>query len=250
MDALVRKKKWDTVILDVFGKTGYPSPPPRLIQLHRPGRTIPYSDPIGSNIGFYQILQEFDGLGSRRIRNMDSLDFLRSDSNTIPFPGIRSDPASDLLTWALAITKVPVGLPHNSKFLPIPGRSFRRLDPLKSEPVPVQLFSIPAGIRCLTLTNDISPAKIDPVLTYSTPVKVDQPIIVLSPSTNYPSINDNILPFTNDSQANDMKLVCGDENVIDDESMEQYDVEDSYLENLKEEIDVLVKQLDVRMTTM
>ncbi|CAF1108501.1 unnamed protein product [Adineta ricciae] len=25
-----------------------------------------------------------------------------------------------------------------------PGRSFRRLDPLKSEPVPVQLFSIPA----------------------------------------------------------------------------------------------------------
>ncbi|CAF1643298.1 unnamed protein product [Adineta ricciae] len=44
-------------------------------------------------------------LGSRRIRNMDFLNFLRSDSNAIPFPGIRSDfvgwpdPASDLLTW-------------------------------------------------------------------------------------------------------------------------------------------------------
>ncbi|CAF1481401.1 unnamed protein product [Adineta ricciae] len=25
------------------------------------GRTIPYADPIGSNIEFYQILQEFDG---------------------------------------------------------------------------------------------------------------------------------------------------------------------------------------------
>ena len=57
------------------------------------------SEPIGSNIGFYQILQEFDGsdeilvteshwiptvsdpigshVGSRRIRNMDFLDFLR-----------------------------------------------------------------------------------------------------------------------------------------------------------------------------
>ncbi|CAF0842832.1 unnamed protein product [Adineta ricciae] len=110
--------------------------------------------------------------------------------------------------------------------------------------------SISNQINYLTLTNDISPEKIDPVLTYSTPVKVDQSIIVLSPSTNHPSINDNMLPIMNDCQGNDMKLVCGDENVIDDEPMEQYDVEDSYLENLKEEIDVLVKQLDVRMITM
>ena len=36
-----------------------------------PGRPIPYSDPIGSNIGFYRILQEFDG--SDEIRVTESL---------------------------------------------------------------------------------------------------------------------------------------------------------------------------------
>ncbi|CAF1581239.1 unnamed protein product [Adineta ricciae] len=32
-----------------------------IFQVHIPGRTIPYSVPIGPNIGFYQILQEFNG---------------------------------------------------------------------------------------------------------------------------------------------------------------------------------------------
>ncbi|CAF0988170.1 unnamed protein product [Adineta ricciae] len=73
-----------------------------------PDRTTPYSDPIGSNTEFYQILQEFDGSDEILVTESHWIPTV-SDPSSDPkhgFPGfskvgsgkIRSDPASDLLT--------------------------------------------------------------------------------------------------------------------------------------------------------
>ncbi|CAF1329499.1 unnamed protein product [Adineta ricciae] len=61
----------------ILGSHRIPSDP--IQNFIRSYRNSTVSDPIGSHVG------------SRQIRNMDFLDFLKSDSNAIPFPGIRSD---------------------------------------------------------------------------------------------------------------------------------------------------------------
>jgi len=99
----------------------------------------------------------------------------------------------------------------------------------------------------MKLINDSSPSTTNPVVIDNSPVKDDQLANVLSPLTNYPIIIDDNLPSTDDYQIKDNSLVSDDDKLINDESIEDYDPEDNYLKNLKEENEIIMKQFDDRI---
>jgi septal ring factor EnvC (AmiA/AmiB activator) len=99
----------------------------------------------------------------------------------------------------------------------------------------------------MKLINDSSLSTTNPVLIDKSPVKDDQLANVLSPLTNYPTIIDDNLPSTDDYQIKDNSSVSDDDKLINDESIEDYDPEDNYLKNLKEENEIIMKQFDDRI---
>lgn len=99
----------------------------------------------------------------------------------------------------------------------------------------------------MKLINDSSPPTTYPIITDNSPVKVDRLANVLSPLINYPTIIDDNLPSTDDHQIKDNLLESDDDKLINDELIEDYEPEDNYLKNLKEENEILIKRFDDRI---